>query len=128
MKNLLSVLEAAQSLGCSFQNIYSMIKRKRIIATIVDKKIFIESSQLQHYLNNRYNRKFSYYQGEFIFDSSQGRYSVKQLAGLLGVKPYKIYADIRAGLIPFQIARKGTYVIHIKDIVQFIQSFKNKKP
>jgi len=109
---------AANFLGITPQAIYIAIKKGRLIAHKIGKRIFIAPKDLDDYRFSRYSRKNSTYNGELLYDNEKGFYSVRQVSEMLEVPDQTIYYATRIGRLSSE--RKGAaWVIHIDDVRKY---------
>lgn len=109
---------AADFLGVTLQAIYIAIKKGRLIAQKIGKRIFITPEDLDEYRFSRYSRRNSRYNGELLYDNENGFYSVRQVSEMLEVPDQTIYYAARIGKIGSE--RKGAaWVIHIDDVRKY---------
>lgn len=120
-EGFVSITEAAQRSNVTRQAIYVAIKQKKLRATKTT-RWEINLRDLEDYRKNRYSRSKSMFEGELIFDSSKGLYSVNQTAAQLGVPVQKIYYATRTGSI--RGSRKGAaWVIHASEVERYRQEY-----
>jgi len=124
---VVSITEAARINNVTRQAIYVAIKQKKLKATKDSTRWTIHLDDLDEYRKNKYSRTKSVYEGELLFDSHKGFYSVGQAAKMLKVPAQKIYYATRVGLL--KAHRKGAaWVIHIDDIMGYQENYLNRKP
>lgn len=118
--DLLSMKEAAQIEGLTWQSIYVAIRKKRLKATKDPKsgKWKVKRKDLEESRHKKYSRAEATFNGELIFDNSKGFYSIAQAAKMLGVNYHKIYHAMHLGLLIAD--RKGSsWVLHIDAIEDY---------
>lgn len=119
---LVSITEAAKLNKVTRQAIYVAIKLNKLKARKETSRWTIHLDDLEEYRKQKYSRTKSMHNGELIFDTTKGYYSVKQAARILQVPAQKIYYATRIGVL--KAHRKGAaWVIHIEDI----KDYSNKK-
>ncbi len=124
---VVSITEAARINNVTRQAIYVAIKQKKLKATKDATRWTIHLDDLEEYRKNKYSRTKSIYEGELLFDTRKGFYSVNQAAKMLGVPAQKIYYATRVGLL--KAHRKGAaWVIHVDDIKGYQESYLNRRP
>lgn|SRR3989338_1896288 len=124
---VVSITEAARINNVTRQAIYVAIKQKKLKATKDSTRWTIHLDDLEEYRNNKYSRTKSMFNGELLFDSRKGYYSVNQAAKILNVPAQKIYYATRVGLL--KAHRKGAaWVIHTDDIKLYQENYLNRKP
>lgn len=124
---VVSITEAARINNVTRQAIYVAIKQKKLKATKDSTRWTIHLDDLEEYRNNKYSRTKSMFDGELLFDSGKGFYSVNQAAKILGVPAQKIYYATRVGLL--KAHRKGAaWVVHTDDLKLYQESYLNQKP
>ncbi len=124
---VVSITEAARINNVTRQAIYVAIKQKKLKATKDATRWTIHLDDLEEYRNNKYSRTKSMFDGELLFDSRKGFYSVNQAAKMLGVPAQKIYYATRVGLL--KAHRKGAaWVIHTDDIKLYQDNYLNQRP
>lgn len=122
-----SITEAARINNVTRQAIYVAIKQKKLKASKDSTRWTIDLADLNEYRNNKYSRTKSIYDGELLFDSKKGFYSINQTAKMLNVPAQKIYYATRVGLMKSH--RKGAaWVIHIDDIKSYQENYLNRRP
>ena len=126
VKKIVSITEAARINNVTRQAIYVAIKQKKLRAIKDSTRWVIHLDDLEEYRNNKYSRTKSIFDGELLFDSKKGYYSINQTAIFLNVPAQKIYYATRVGLM--KALRKGAaWVIHIDDIKQYQENYLNRK-
>ena len=124
---VVSITEAARINNVTRQAIYVAIKQKKLKATKDSTRWTIHLDDLEEYRNNKYSRTKSMFNGELLFDTRKGYFSVNQAAKMLNVPAQKIYYATRVGLL--KAHRKGAaWVIHIDDIKGYQENYLNRKP
>jgi excisionase family DNA binding protein len=124
---VVSITEAARINNVTRQAIYVAIKQKKLKATKDSTRWTIHLDDLEEYRKNKYSRTKSMFEGELLFDSLKGYYSVNQTAKLLGVPAQKIYYATRVGLM--KAHRKGAaWVIHTDDIKYYQENYLDRRP
>lgn len=127
---ILSTSLAANKVDRTKASIYYNIRRGRLVSKKVQGRWTISDKDLQHYLDTKYSRRFSLYEGKPLFD--KGEISVKEASEVLNCSIQHLYYVMRQGKIPFY--RKGyTYVLLEKDIGTYVRKPKkvfldDKKP
>jgi excisionase family DNA binding protein len=125
-KKVVSITEAAKINNVTRQAIYVAIKQKKLKASKDATRWTIDLEDLENYRKQKYSRTKSMFNGELLFDSHKGFYSVNQVAKMLNVPAQKIYYATRVGLM--KAHRKGAaWVIHISDVKQYQETYLNKK-
>jgi excisionase family DNA binding protein len=123
---VVSITEAAKLNKVTRQAIYVAIKLNKLKASKETTRWTIHLDDLETYRKQKYSRAKSVYNGELIFDSSKGYYSVNQAARMLNVPAQKIYYITRIGLLPAH--RKGAaWVIHVNDLKEYAEKHLKKK-
>jgi excisionase family DNA binding protein len=123
---LVSITEAAKLNKVTRQAIYVAIKLNKLKARKDSTRWAIHLDDLADYRKQKYSRARSTFNGELVFDSNKGQYSVNQVAKMLGVPPQKIYYATRSGKL--KAFRKGAaWVIDVSEIETYRQNFLQKK-
>lgn len=123
---VVSITEAAKINGVTRQAIYVAIKLNKLRARKESSRWTINVDDLNDYRKNRYSRSKSMFQGELIFDSQKGYFSVNQVASMLDVPAQKIYYATRVGLL--KAHRKGAaWVIQSSDVESYKAGYLEKK-
>ena len=124
---VVSITEAARINNVTRQAIYVAIKQKKLKATKDSTRWTIHLDDLEEYRKNKYSRTKSMFDGELLFDSRKGFFSVNQAAKMLNVPAQKIYYATRVGLL--KASRRGAaWVIHVDDIKGYQENYSNRKP
>jgi excisionase family DNA binding protein len=127
LAKVVSITEAARINNVTRQAIYVAIKQKKLKATKDSTRWVIHLDDLKEYRDNKYSRTKSMFDGELLFDSHKGFYSINQAAKMLNVPAQKIYYATRVGLL--KAHRKGAaWVIHSDDINGYQENYLNRKP
>jgi excisionase family DNA binding protein len=122
---VVSITEAARINNVTRQAIYVAIKQKKLKATKDATRWTIHLDDLNEYRRNKYSRTKSMFDGELLFDTHKGFFSVNQVAKMLNVPAQKVYYATRIGLLKAQ--RKGAaWVIHTDDIKMYQENYLNK--
>ena len=122
---VVSITEAARINNVTRQAIYVAIKQKKLKAIKDATRWSIRLEDLNEYRRNKYSRTKSVYDGELLFDSSKGFFSIGQVAKKLGVPAQKIYYATRIGLM--KAHRKGAaWVIHEDDVKAYQENYLNR--
>lgn len=122
---VVSITEAARLNNVTRQAIYVAIKQKKLKATKSATRWTIHLDDLNEYRNNKYSRTKSMFNGELLFDSHKGFFSVNQVAKMLGIPAQKVYYATRIGLM--KAIRKGAaWVIHADDVKSYQENYLNK--
>jgi excisionase family DNA binding protein len=122
---VVSITEAARINNVTRQAIYVAIKQKKLKATKSATRWTIHLDDLNEYRNNKYSRTKSMFNGELLFDSHKGFFSVNQVAKMLGIPAQKVYYATRIGLM--KAHRKGAaWVVHTDDIKSYQENYLNK--
>lgn len=117
----LSITQAAKLNNVTRQAIYVAIKLNKLKATKKATRWTININDLEEYVSNKYSRAKSRFEGDLIFDSNKGYYSVNQVAEMLGVPAQKIYYATRVGKL--KATRKGAaWVIHVDSVKTYLQT------
>ena len=125
LAKVVSITEAAKINNVTRQAIYVAIKLKKLKATKDSTRWQISLEDLENYRGSKYSRTKSVFNGELIFDSNRGYYSINQVAKLLNVPAQKIYYATRIGLLKGQ--RKGAaWVIHETEINDYRNNYLSK--
>lgn len=123
---LVSIAEAARLNRVTRQAIYVAIKLNKLKARKESTRWSIHLDDLAEYRKHKYSRARSIHNGELIFDSHRGHYSVNQVARMLKVPPQKIYYATRSGKL--KAHRKGAaWVIHDQDINEYREKYLKKR-
>lgn len=126
LKKMVSITEAAKLNKVTRQAIYVAIKLNKLKATKATSRWTIDLEDLECYRLQKYSRAKSIHDGELIFDSKKGYYSVNQVSKILGVPAQKIYYATRIGVL--KAHRKGAaWVIHSDDIEHYRIEYIEKK-
>ncbi len=125
-KKVVSITEAARLNNVTRQAIYVAIKQKKLKASKDATRWTIDLEDLENYKRQKYSRTKSMFNGELLFDSQKGFYSINQVAKMLNVPAQKIYYATRVGLM--KAHRKGAaWVIHTSDIKLYQETYLGKK-
>lgn len=125
-KKLVSITEAAKLNKVTRQAIYVAIKLNKLKASKDSARWTIHLDDLAEYRKHKYSRAKSVFNGELIFDSHKGLFSVNQVAKMLNVPPQKIYYATRSGKMKAE--RKGAaWVIPAGEIEEYRNKYLNKK-
>ena len=125
-KGIVSITEAAKLNNVTRQAVYVAIKQKKLRAKKEASRWIIDLQDLEEYKKNKYSRTKSIYDGELVFNSEKGLYSVNQVANMLNVPAQKIYYATRIGLI--KATRKGAaWVIHMDEIRNYQENYLSKR-
>lgn len=123
---LVSITEAAKLHRVTRQAIYVAIKLNKLKARKEATRWEIHLDDLADYRKQKYSRSKSIFNGELVFDSSKGHYSVNQVAKMLNVPPQKIYYATRSGKLLAH--RKGAaWVIDQGNVQEYKEKFLQKK-
>lgn len=107
--------EVAKFHGTTRGAIYTAIRSGRLKASFDSGEWIITREDYQHYVRNKYSRKYTKINGEWLFDKEKGEYSVNEASKLLKVNANQVYYFCRNKTLPS--TRKGyAYVIQLKDI------------
>lgn len=122
---VVSITEAARINNVTRQAIYVAIKQRKLKATKDATRWTIHMDDLNEYRKNKYSRTKSMYNGELLFDSEKGFYSVNQVAKMLNIPAQKVYYATRIGLM--KASRKGAaWVIHKDEIKSYQENYLNR--
>lgn len=125
-KKVVSITEAAKLNKVTRQAIYVAIKLNKLKATKETTRWTINLEDLEEYRQQKYSRAKSVFDGELLFDSNKGFFSVNQVAEMLSVPAQKIYYATRIGLL--KAHRKGAaWVIHADDMKDYQDKHVQKK-
>lgn len=120
-----SITEAARINNVTRQAIYVAIKQNKLKATKDATRWTIHIDDLNEYRRNKYSRTKSTFNGELLFDSSKGYFSVNQVAKILNIPAQKVYYATRIGLM--KAHRKGAaWVIHTDDVKSYQETYLNR--
>lgn len=126
-KSAVSITEAAKLNKVTRQAIYVAIKLNKLKAKKETTRWTISLEDLENYKKQKYSRMKSVFNGELVFDSGKGFYSVGQVAKMLDVPAQKIYYATRIGLLKSH--RKGAaWVVHSDDLKEYQEKYIQKKP
>lgn len=119
---VVSITEAARINNVTRQAIYVAIKQNKLKATKDATRWTIHIDDLNEYRRNKYSRTKSTFNGELLFDSTKGYFSINQVAKILNVPAQKIYYATRIGLM--KAHRKGAaWVVHTDDIKSYQETY-----
>lgn len=125
-KKVVSITEAAKLNKVTRQAIYVAIKLNKLKATKETTRWTINLDDLEEYRRQKYSRTKSVFNGELLFDSDKGFFSVNQVAEMLSVPAQKIYYATRIGIL--KAHRKGAaWVIHSDDMKEYQEKHVQKK-
>jgi len=96
---MLTIQEAATKENVTKAAIYLAVRKGKLKSKKVKGRWMIKEKDLIEYIENKWNRNLSVYNGEPLFNPSKGELSVNSVADTLGVKPQAIYHRLRAGII-----------------------------
>lgn len=123
---IVSITEAAKINHVTRQAIYVAIKQGKLKASKDATRWTINLDDLENYRKQKYSRTKSMFNGELLFDSQKGFYSINQVAKMLNVPPQKIYYATRVGLM--KAHRKGAaWVIHASDLKLYQETYLSKQ-
>ena len=123
---LVSITEAAKLNKVTRQAIYVAIKLNKLKARKDAARWMIHLDDLADYRKHKYSRARSVFNGELVFDTTKGQYSVNQVAKMLNVPPQKIYYATRSGKL--KAYRKGAaWVIDVAEANEYKEKFLQKK-
>ena len=124
-KRFVTLSEAARMNNVTRQAIYVAIKQKKLRAYKNPTRWIIDTEDLDQYRKLKYSRTKSMHEGELIFDSKKGFYSIQQASKMLNVPYQKIYYATRIGLL--KAMRKGSaWVVHMDDLKRYQESYLNR--
>ena len=122
---VVSITEAARINNVTRQAIYVAIKQKKLKATKDVTRWTIHLDDLDEYRKNKYSRTKSMFNGELLFDSNKGFFSINQVAKLLNIPAQKVYYATRVGLM--KAHRKGAaWVVHTDDVKSYQENYLNR--
>lgn len=130
-ENFWTISEIARKYSLSRQAVYVAIKSEKLPANKEDAKHWkVKEGDVKEWRGNRYKRKNSKRNGEFLFGN--GWLSVNDAAKFLKVKSQKLYYLMRSGKHGFKFDRiGGSYRIRDTDLKDFVNShmrmFKRRK-
>lgn len=110
--------EAAKHLQVGKAAIMSAIKKNRLHAVKKEGRWYFTTHDLDDYKRNRFDRKFSTFKSEPLYDKDKGEYSVTQAAKLLPCPLQHLYHACRINKIK-TVKRKCAWVIKDEDIVEY---------
>jgi hypothetical protein len=109
---------AALYMRVSRQAIYWAIRNNKLKAKLLDGKWAIIITDIEEYMNRRYNRHYSIQNGELLFDPNKGELSVKQAAGLLEISIQRLYYYLNKGMIP-GLRKNKAWVVMDNEVEKF---------
>lgn len=119
---MLSVTECSHKFQRTRPAIYYIIKKNRVKVTKTKTKTktkwMIDPQDLETYLKERWDRKFSKIDGNLVFDESKGEISVRKASEILGCDMNHTYHACKRGLIP-TTKKKCSWVIKIEDVLEY---------
>jgi len=122
---VVSITEAARINNVTRQAIYVAIKQKKLKATKNATRWTIHLDDLNEYRKNKYSRTKSMFNGELLFDSHKGFFSINQVAKMLNIPAQKVYYATRIGLM--KAHRKGAaWVVHSDDVKSYQENYLNR--
>jgi len=122
---VVSITEAARINNVTRQAIYVAIKQKKLKATKNATRWTIHLDDLNEYRQNKYSRTKSMFNGELLFDSHKGFFSINQVAKILNIPAQKVYYATRIGLM--KAHRKGAaWVVHSEDVKSYQENYLNR--
>lgn len=122
---VVSITEAARINNVTRQAIYVAIKQKKLRATKNATRWTIHLNDLNEYRQNKYSRTKSMFNGELLFDSHKGFFSINQVAKMLNIPAQKVYYATRIGLM--KAHRKGAaWVVHSDDVKSYQENYLNR--
>ena len=125
-KKVVSITEAARINNVTRQAIYVAIKQKKLKAYKDTTRWTIDLEDLENYRKQKYSRTKSMFEGELLFDNTNGFFSINQVAKMLNVPAQKIYYATRVGLL--KATRKGAaWVVHTNEIQGYQENYLSKK-
>ena len=88
--------EAAKFHEAARRAVYTAIRSGRLKASFDSGEwIKITREDYQHYVRNKYSRKYTKINGEWLFDKEKGEYSVDVSSKLLKVNANQVYSFCR---------------------------------
>jgi excisionase family DNA binding protein len=125
-RKLVSITDAAKLNKVTRQAIYVAIKLNKLKAQKDSARWTIDLDDLDEYRKHKYSRAKSTFNGELIFNSQQGRFSVNQVARQLGIPPQKVYYATRSGKLKAE-RRGAAWVIAESEIEEYRTKYLLKK-
>lgn len=125
-RKLVSITDAAKLNKVTRQAIYVAIKLNKLKAQKDSARWTIDLDDLEEYRKHKYSRAKSTFNGELIFNSNQGRFSVNQVAKKLGIPPQKVYYATRSGKLKAE-RRGAAWVIAESEIEEYRTKYLLKK-
>ena len=122
----ISIAQAADLHEVTQQAIYVAIKLNKLKASKNNTHWTIHLDDLEAYSKEKYSRSKSMFNGELVYDPTQGRYSINQVSKILNVPVQKIYYATRIGQL--KAHRKGVaWVIHENDMKVYAEELVAKR-
>lgn len=120
----MTIEDAAHVLKCSRDSLYRAIRQKQLRPRRWFKKMHVTVEDLYKWKQNRYSRANTKIDGKLLYDPDNNRFSVSDVAHMLGVPTYTIHNMIHHGKI--KSTKVGKFHIlcieeieKAKDILQF---------
>lgn len=117
-----TIQEIASAMGYTRIGIFKAIYEKRLKAQKHGSEWIVNIKDFDEYYKNRYDRKFSKFEGKPRFDKEQGQYSIIEASKIIGCPEQDLYYACRTGKM--QSTRKGSSWVVQKDE---IDKYKQKK-
>jgi excisionase family DNA binding protein len=117
--DLITVKEASQISGTQVQSLYVAIKKGRLKAKRKEfsQRFELARSDLENYLDKKYDRTDSKFEGKLRWDKKKGEFSVSEAANFLGVPTNLLYYFIRSRKMAYM--KKGSsYVLHMEELLR----------
>ncbi len=125
-RKVVSITEAARINNVTRQAIYVAIKQNKLRARKDSTRWTIHLDDLEEYRKGKYSRSKSTFEGELLFNNTEGYYSINQVAKILNVPAQKIYYATRVGHL--RAFRKGAaWVVQIDEVKGYQEKYLSKK-
>lgn len=123
MSKYLSLAQAAEKLGLTRQAVWRAIRFNKLNSVKINGSHNIEPIELEAYLQRKYDKRFSTYNGEPLFRENE--YSAKELAKFIGCDIQRIYYLSKFKKIPY--TRKGAAYIFTLNSLKMAQALITSK-
>ncbi len=114
----ISILQASKLRNCTKQSIVYALKKNRLKGEKIDGKWMLKYQDFIDYINSRWDRKYSKFNDEPLYNREKGEYSVEEASRLLCMNIQRVYYALRNGKIN-GFKKKKSWVIRIQDISNY---------
>ena len=124
-KSIYNVSQAAVRCGIGRKAIFKAIKKERLIGTLHKRRWYVTEEALKIYLEGKFSREYSTFEGQPLYDTKKGEISINHFAKLIGSDPAHVYYLLRKKRI--QGRKKGGVWVFTHDEAKRIYELKNKR-